>query len=113
MDVAVGLCGASNLPSYAESFSVLEVQQTFYSPPQDATLLRWRSSVPDDFTFVVKAWQLLTHDARSPTYRRLRVPLSDEERQAAGSFRDTAVVERGWRTTLHCAELLRATAVLV
>src|SRR4051812_47148466 len=106
MDVRVGLCGASNLPSYAESFRVLEVQQTFYSPPRDETLLRWRASVPADFEFVVKAWQLVTHEARSPTYRRLRVPLADDERPLAGSFRDTPVVERGWRTTLHCAELL-------
>ena len=55
----------------------------------------------------------MTHEASSPTYRRLRRPLSGAERQEAGSFRLTPVVLAAWARTLECARLLRATAILL
>jgi uncharacterized protein YecE (DUF72 family) len=111
--VKVGLCGASMaLTSYAQRFRVLEAQQTFYEPPREATLRRWRAGVPPAFEFTIKAWQLITHEAKSPTYRRLRTPLSAEERTEVGGFRWTPVVERAWQTTLSCAAILQATAIL-
>jgi uncharacterized protein YecE (DUF72 family) len=114
MAVKVGLCGAgSALQRYAEQFRVLEVQRTFYEPPRTATLQRWRASVPPSFEFTVKAWQLVTHESRSSTYRRLRTPLTDAERAEAGGFRWTAVVQRAWEKTLLCARELEATAVLL
>ncbi|MGA5300200.1 DUF72 domain-containing protein [Nucisporomicrobium flavum] len=112
--VRVGLCGAGMaLTSYAQRFPVLEVQQTFYEPPRETTLRRWRADVPPAFEFTIKAWQLITHEARSSTYRRLRTPLSDEERTQVGGFRWTPVVERAWETTLACAAILEATAILL
>jgi len=101
------------LTSYVQRFRVLEVQQTFYQPPREATLRRWRAGVPPDFEFTIKAWQLITHEAKSPTYRRLRTSLSAEERAEAGGFRWTPVVERAWDTTLTCARALDATAILL
>jgi uncharacterized protein YecE (DUF72 family) len=101
------------LPVYADAFRVLEVQQTFYEPPQQATMRRWRATVPPWFEFTIKAWQLVTHEARSSTYRRLRTPLTDAERAEVGSFRWTPVVQRAWETTLACAHELRATSVLL
>ena len=101
------------LPSYAEHFRVLEVQQTFYEPPQEATLRRWRASVPADFEFVIKAWQLITHESRSATYRRLRTTLTDAERTQVGAFRWTPVTQRAWQVTLDCAALLNASSVLL
>jgi uncharacterized protein YecE (DUF72 family) len=100
------------LSSYAERFRVLEVQQTFYEPPRETTLRRWRTGVPPQFEFTIKAWQLITHEAKSPTYRRLRTPLSAEERAGVGGFRWTPVVERAWDVTLSCARSLDATAIL-
>jgi uncharacterized protein YecE (DUF72 family) len=112
--VKVGLCGAGMaLTSYAERFRVLEVQQTFYEPPREATMRRWRASVPPGFEFTVKAWQLITHEARSSTYRRLRTPLSAEERAEVGGFRWTPVVARAWDTTLSCAAVLAASSILL
>src|SRR5918911_5732946 len=95
--VKVGLCGAGMaLASYAQRFRVLEVQQTFYEPPREATLRRWRAEAAPDFEFTIKAWQLVTHDATSPTYRRLRRPLAVADRELVGSFRLTAPVLRAW-----------------
>ena len=111
--VKVGLCGAGMaLTSYAQRFGVLEVQQTFYEPPREATLRRWRATVGPAFEFTVKAWQLITHEARSSTYRRLRTPLSAQERAEVGGFRWTPIVERAWETTLECAAILDATRLV-
>jgi len=97
---------------YFETFPLVEVQQTFYEPPAPRTLLRWREQAPDGFEFTMKAWQLITHRASSRTYRRLRTPLTDEERAQCGAFQWTPVVERAWATTREAARLLRATAIL-
>jgi uncharacterized protein YecE (DUF72 family) len=113
-EVRVGLCGFTMaFADYVREFPVVEVQQTFYEPPRDATLLRWRRQAPPGFEFTLKAWQLITHEASSPTYRRLRRPLSAQERSACGSFRTTPVVLEAWSRTLECARLLRASAVLL
>jgi uncharacterized protein YecE (DUF72 family) len=113
-EVRVGLCGFTMaFADYVHEFPVVEVQQTFYQPPADATLLRWRRQAPPGFEFTLKAWQLITHEASSPTYRRLRRPLDADERRDCGSFRTTPVVLEAWTRTLQCARLLRATAVLL
>jgi uncharacterized protein YecE (DUF72 family) len=99
--------------AYVWQYRVVEVQQTFYEPPRDSTMLRWRASAPLRFEFTLKAWQLVTHDAASPTYRRLKRPLSTTERAEAGSFRETPIVLAAWRRTLECVRILRATAVVL
>ena len=111
--IKVGLCGFSmSQRTYPLHFPVVEVQQTFYQPPGLATLARWRADMPPGFEFTMKAWQLVTHAATSSTYRRLRRPLSDEERAGLGGFRDSAIVAEGWSTTVACARALGATAIL-
>jgi uncharacterized protein YecE (DUF72 family) len=88
------------------------VQQTFYEPPSDNVMRRWRESAPPGFEFTLKAWQLITHAASSLTYRRLRTALSDREKREAGAFRSSDVVRRAWKRTVACARILRASSVL-
>ena len=109
----IGTCGfgLSQL-NYARAFSCVEVQHTFYQPPQLATLERWRSQMPVDFEFTLKAWQLITHDSRSPTYRRLKKKLSEREKLDAGYFRSTAIVKEAWETTRVAAKALNAKTIL-
>ena len=112
--VRIGLCGFTMaFDEYVSEHPVVEVQQTFYQPPRDETMRRWRHEAPDMFEFTVKAWQLVTHDATSPTYRRLRAPLTDRERAEAGGFRASPTVLAAWTRTLECVRLLRATAILL
>ncbi|RAK02427.1 uncharacterized protein YecE (DUF72 family) [Larkinella arboricola] len=111
--VNVGTCGFSRPKTeLAQFLSCVEVQQTFYQPPRLATLENWRRQVPPEFEFTLKAWQLITHEARSPTYKRLKKPLSDEERQQAGSFKPTEVVRQAWQVTADCARALGAKTIL-
>ncbi|GAB3787361.1 DUF72 domain-containing protein [Spirosoma horti] len=109
----VGTCGFTGAKNeYAQHFSCVEVQQTFYQPPRVATLERWRSQVPTHFEFTLKAWQLITHQAKSPTYKRLTIHLSEQQRSEAGFFKPTTIVNQAWQLTLESAKALRATTVL-
>ncbi len=98
--------------AYGRTFPVVEIQHTFYEPPSAGTMDRWRTTLPPGFEFTIKAWQLITHPATSPTYRRLKRELTPAERLGAGGFRDSAIVAEAWRVTLDCAMRLRATAIL-
>jgi uncharacterized protein YecE (DUF72 family) len=49
---------------YGERFPTVEVNNTFYRMPNEATLLGWLSQVPEDFSFVLKASKRITHDKR-------------------------------------------------
>lgn len=109
----IGTCGFGvSKKTYARSFSCVEVQQTFYQPPQLSTLERWRSEMPADFEFTLKAWQLITHEARSPTYRRLKKELSASEKLAVGGFKSSAIVHEAWEVTVACARALKARTIL-
>ncbi|MBI5090356.1 MAG: DUF72 domain-containing protein [Actinobacteria bacterium] len=101
------------LSRYVREFSLLEVQHTFYDPPADQLLLKWRAAVPPGFEFTMKAWQLITHEASSPTYRRLKQPVPAESRPELGGFRLTDPVLAAWDRSVQCARLLGATGVLL
>jgi uncharacterized protein YecE (DUF72 family) len=45
-------------------FTALEINNTFYRPPSEKVAKAWASKTPDDFTFVVKAWQKFTHPGK-------------------------------------------------
>ena len=111
--VRVGCSGfRSSRESYFRALESVEVQHTFYQPPQVSTLRRWREEAPDGFEFTLKAWQLITHQSSSPTRKRLKRELSEEEKEGAGSFRPSAIVREAWELTRECAEALEARAVL-
>jgi len=113
MTIKVGTSGFGIARSkYTGVFECVEVQHTFYQPPRISTLERWREEAPPEFEFVLKAWQLITHDAKSPTYRRLKRELSERERQEAGYFRATPIVKEAWEATLACAVALGARTIL-
>ena len=111
--VRVGCCGfAVAQARYFRTFDLVEVQQTFYHPPQPSTLQRWRAAAPRGFEFTLKAWQLITHEPSSPTYRRLRTPIPASRHSRFGSFRCTEEVFDAWGTTLEAAHALAASAVV-
>lgn len=111
MRVRVGLCGfTGSMKTYALHFLVVEVQNTFYEPPPDATLEKWRRATPSSLEYTLKVWQLVTHAANSPTYRRLKHPPSAVGEP--GLFRESPVVEHGWQRSLDCARVLSASAML-
>ncbi|MEO7674870.1 MAG: DUF72 domain-containing protein [Pyrinomonadaceae bacterium] len=111
--IKIGTCGFRNTKDeYAKVLSTVEIQHTFYQPPQISTLEKWRSEMPEDFEFTLKAWQLITHESSSPTYKRLRKKLTEKELAEAGFFKPTDIVKEALETTLACARALKARTIL-
>ena len=49
------------LAHYIQHFDTVELNNTFYKLPAQASLLAWRDSTPPDFHFTVKGSRFLTH----------------------------------------------------
>ena len=112
-DVQIGTCGfRMNKHEYADLLKCVEIQHTFYQPPQIKTLEKWRAEMPDNFEFTLKAWQLITHESTSPTYKRLKKKLTEKEADDAGFFKPTDIVAEGLETTLACGAALKARTIL-
>jgi uncharacterized protein YecE (DUF72 family) len=110
--IKVGCCGFPvSQAEYFKTFRLVEVQRTFYDPPRLSTLVKWRRTAPEGFEFTMKAWQLITHEPKSPTYRRLRraVPAAGDR---YGFFRNTDEVFEAWEKTREAASALRTRVIL-
>jgi uncharacterized protein YecE (DUF72 family) len=55
------LPAAKMLPYYAERFDSVEINNSFYRMPDEKTVEKWGTQVPDGFKFVIKAPQRITH----------------------------------------------------
>lgn len=58
-----GTPAARYLPVYAQYFSTVEVDATFYRIPGPAMIRAWRDRTPADFVFAAKVPRSITHDA--------------------------------------------------
>ncbi|MCD6444261.1 DUF72 domain-containing protein [Candidatus Bathyarchaeota archaeon] len=112
--IKVGCCGFSGgRRGYFKLFDLVEVQSTFYRLPRVETVERWRNEAPEGFEFTMKAFQGLTHPAKSPTWRRSGLKLTQEEVEGYGFLRPTEVNYRAWRDTRRIAEALEASIVVL
>lgn len=111
--VKVGCCGFPvSRERYYRHFVCVEVQQTFYDPPKEETLKKWRKEAPGGFEFTLKAWQLVTHDPKSPTYKRLKTKIPEKKKANYGLFKPTDEVFEAWEITKRAALLLKANFVI-
>lgn len=109
----VGCCGFTiSQQEYFKTFKVIEIQQTFYQLPQLKTAEKWRQLAPQDFEFTLKAWQLITHEAYSPTYQRLKEKIDPSRLGKYGSFKPTEEVKSAWDRTAAFARLLQAKVIV-
>lgn len=112
-EIKVGCCGfVISQQKYFRLFRLIEIQSTFYQLPELKTAEKWRESSPAGFEFTMKAWQLITHEPSSPTYRRLREKISPQKFERYGRFRPTEEVLEAWQRTALFARTLGATLVL-
>ncbi len=108
----VGTCGFPMSRSVLyRTLDVVEVQRTFYKPPRVETVKRWRQEAPPRFQFTIKAWQLVTHDPASPTYRRAGIDVRDRA-GSYGHFRPTKEVFEAWEVMEEVCRAARAAAVV-
>ncbi len=111
--IKVGCCGFTvSKKIYFKYLSLVEIQQTFYQPPKLETAKKWREEAPIGFEFTLKAWQLITHEPSSPTYRRLKINIKDENKKNYGFFKNTDEVHEAWQKTKHFAKALGAKIIV-
>lgn len=69
-----GKDAAARLKYYATQFDVVEVDSTYYTPPNEKNSELWAERTPAGFTFNVKAFSLLTQHPTRPSaiYKDLR-----------------------------------------
>jgi len=114
LTVKIGCCGIpKSRREYYKSFSVVEVQQTFYKIPLPSTLERWRKEAPEDFEFTIKAWQVITHLPTSPTWKRSGLKVSKNEYDKYGYLRPTKENFDAWMKTLEAAKILQANVIVI
>ncbi|HVL52137.1 MAG TPA: DUF72 domain-containing protein [Actinomycetota bacterium] len=56
----------ARLRYYAQIFPIVEVDSTYYYPPSDRAVDAWVNRTPDEFTFHIKAYSLLTKHPTRP-----------------------------------------------
>ncbi len=49
------------LEYYSQFFNTVEINSSFYRPPNPGYVYNWTRKVPDNFLFTVKLWQKFTH----------------------------------------------------
>ena len=110
--VKVGCCGFPiNKKEYFKKFSLVELQSTFYEiPAKIETVKKWGEEAPKDFEFTLKAFQVITHDSKSPTYKRLKRKFGDPENY--GFFKNTKEVFEAWEMTREVAKALNSKIVV-
>ena len=112
-NIKVGCCGFPiSQKKYFENFNLVEIQKTFYQIPEEDTLIKWRKKAQKEFEFTLKAWQLITHPPSSPTYKRLKIELSDKEKKNYGFFKPTDEVFKAWEKTKKAAEILESKIII-
>jgi uncharacterized protein YecE (DUF72 family) len=98
--------------SYFKRFGAVEIQQTFYSLPRIDTASRWARAAPEGFIFTMKAWQGITHDASSPTWKKSKMP-PGFDLSRFGHFRPTDEVFAAWDATRKFARELGASFIVI
>jgi len=94
--IKVGCCGfRGRREDYFKNFDVVEIQKTFYKLPSVETAKKWRKEAPDNFEFAMKAWQIITHTPKSPTYRKAGIKIEGDEKNY-GFFKPTKEVFEAW-----------------
>ena len=87
---------------YASQFPIVEVDATYYSPPNERNSVLWIERTPPHFTFNVKAYSMLTqHPTRTDRlYKDLRESLPPELAEKRNLYPDKLpadVVDEVWQ----------------
>jgi uncharacterized protein YecE (DUF72 family) len=111
--IKVGCCGFPVSKSkYFDNFNLVEIQQTFYQPPDISIVQKWRNEAPKNFEYTLKAWQLITHEPKSPTYRKLKLKIPHSKEKNYGLFKPTDEVLHAWEKTKEIANMLNAKIIV-
>lgn len=111
--IYVGCCGYPvSRSKYYSSFKIVELQNTFYDLPSLDWAHKTREEAPDDFTFTLKAWQVITHPHTSPTWKKMKKkPIGDLENY--GFLKPTRENIDAFLKTLEIAKALGSRVIVL
>jgi uncharacterized protein YecE (DUF72 family) len=110
----VGCCGFPTARSkYYTMFNVVELQETFYNPPDIERLRSLRLEAPEDFIFTMKCWQAITHPLDSPTWKKSKFIPDQSLRDSYGFLRPTKEVFKAWELVVEGVKVLKAKVVVI
>jgi len=103
---------AERLAYYAEQFRLVEVDSTYYTPPNERNSELWVARTPPGFTFNVKAFSLMTQHPTRPTalYKDLRP--AGANKSVYPKDLDVATVDAVWERFLAALEPLQSAGKL-
>ena len=91
---------------YAEQFPLVEVDSTYYFLPSEKNSELWAERTPDDFTFNVKAFSLLTKHPTRPQAIPKKLQRPTEKKSLYPDDIDDKVVDEVWERFLSALEPL-------
>ena len=53
---------AKHLKYFSKIFNLVEINTTFYSLPSESMVNNWYNQVPENFRFIIKVWQQISHN---------------------------------------------------
>jgi len=59
------------LKYYSDYFNVIEINSSFYNLPSKIMMNNWINKVPDNFRFIIKVWQEITHNLEGNLNERI------------------------------------------
>lgn len=107
----IGVCSFSS--KIIEKFHLAEIQTTFYNIPREKTVQNWRNKVSEDFVFSFKVFQGITHNARSPTWRRYRGEIPKNVLSKIGDLKLNEITMEYWETMFNISKILSAKFMVV
>ncbi|MFW9826829.1 MAG: DUF72 domain-containing protein [Candidatus Thorarchaeota archaeon] len=54
------------LEYFSKYFNLVEINSTFYNLPSEDMVIHWKNRVSENFRFIIKVWQKITHDLDNP-----------------------------------------------
>ncbi|MDH5806112.1 MAG: DUF72 domain-containing protein [Candidatus Verstraetearchaeota archaeon] len=112
-EIKIGTCGWGGKKSkYYETFSCIELQETFYKLPKIETLEKYRLESPKNFEFIIKAWQVITHPYNSPTWKKSTPPKWGKI-ENFGYLKPTEENFKAWEEIIKICKILKSKIIII
>jgi len=109
----VGTCGFPiSRKRYFSEFKVVELNNTFYDIPNEEWVKKIRNEAPKDFEFTFKAFQGITHDTKSPTWKRSKIDYKKLDGKV-GNLKPTKEVFEFWDKMMDIAKILESKIIVL
>jgi uncharacterized protein YecE (DUF72 family) len=114
--IKVGCCGFPvSKKKYYESLKVVEIQQTFYKLMDEKTIKKWRKEAPNDFEFTFKAFQGITHPAKSPTWKKSGISKEELKKieKYVGELKWNKITSEYWNKMIEYSKILNSKIIVI